>query len=120
MGLHQFSVVGRKGLGRERPTAGSSGLPRCVRIPPDQARLWVKGRRSSSLEQRVPHDAKSTLHRCPKCNLVLFTFRYPQTHVDNDMCPEYRGLWLNPREFKEIKTVRIFFTRRATSWSTPQ
>lgn len=60
----------------------------------------------------VPNDAKLTGFRCPKCELPLHAFRYPQTFVEVDMCAQCRGLWLNPGEFKEIKIVRGSLARK--------
>lgn len=60
----------------------------------------------------VPKDAKLTRFRCPKCELPLYAFRYPQTFVEVDMCGQCPRLWLNPGEFKEIKMVRGMLARK--------
>jgi hypothetical protein len=60
----------------------------------------------ASRDLQLPSEAQVTLLQCPKCDLPLSTFQYPQTHVDIDMCGKCCGLWLYPGEFQEIDTVR--------------
>ena len=66
----------------------------------------------ASKELRLPKEAKLTGFRCPKCNVPLYAFRYPQTYVEVDMCGQCCGLWLNPGEFKEIKMVRTMLEKK--------
>ena len=58
-------------------------------------------------ELEVPGDAwKDLEYLCPKCDRPLYAFNYPQTYVTIDMCKGCGGLWLDHREFKEIREVR--------------
>lgn len=55
---------------------------------------------------KPPGNAKETQRICPRCPVPLKTFPYPQTLVQVDMCNNCSGLWLDPREFREIKIIR--------------
>ena len=66
----------------------------------------------ASKELALPKEAKPTRRRCPRCQLPLYAFKYPQTYVEVDMCDDCHGLWLNPGEFKEIKVVRTTLERK--------
>ncbi|MEX0654301.1 MAG: zf-TFIIB domain-containing protein [Phycisphaeraceae bacterium] len=74
--------------------------------------LWFDGEEleqvlpTAARELRVPSDATETDRPCPHCRTPLHAFNYPQTLVRVDVCPHCHGLWLDPREFKEIKLVR--------------
>ena len=55
----------------------------------------------------IPKDAEKSSRYCPKCDGgELYTFKYPQTYCYVDMCSKCHGVWLDPKELEEIKTVR--------------
>jgi Zn-finger nucleic acid-binding protein len=43
---------------------------------------------------------------CPRCDLPLYAFCYPLTMVVIDMCKKCEGIWLDDKEFKEIRLVK--------------
>jgi len=43
---------------------------------------------------------------CPRCQVELFEFKYPQTEVHIDMCKKCRGVWLDGGEFDAIQEAR--------------
>ena len=49
---------------------------------------------------------------CPKCGEVMKAFQYPQTLVEVDVCGRCSGVWLDGREFNEIKIVRENLLKR--------
>lgn len=67
----------------------------------------------ASKELAVPSDAReSAALSCPRCNVLLYQFQYPQTLVQVEMCKQCGGLWLDAGEFTEIKTIRKAMKRR--------
>ncbi len=54
----------------------------------------------------IPSDATKSSRYCPKCDGNMYTFKYPQTYCYIDMCEKCKGIWLDPKELEEIKTVR--------------
>jgi Zn-finger nucleic acid-binding protein len=62
----------------------------------------------------VPADAMEGTRPCPRCELPLYRFPYPQTRVHIDMCKKCRGLWLDHSEFKEIQRTREALRRAGT------
>lgn len=61
---------------------------------------------------RPPGKSEDRRIACPKCNKVMTAFYYPQTRVLVDQCGKCRGVWLDGREFAEIKTVRENMRKR--------
>ena len=57
-------------------------------------------------EVKVPQEAQEQKHLCPKCQIPLFAFCYPQTMVIIDSCKGCGGIWLDNSEFQEIRNVR--------------
>lgn len=57
-------------------------------------------------ELDVPDDAEKGTGECPKCWAMMYTFIYPGTYVQVDMCGRCNGLWLDAGEIKEIGMVR--------------
>lgn len=55
---------------------------------------------------QIPRNAVRLQAPCPKCDEPLHAFHYPRTHVTIEMCRNCRGLWLDPGEFKEIRSAR--------------
>lgn len=68
----------------------------------------------ASKDLQLPSGAKPTGMTCPKCRVPLKAYTYPQTYVEIDMCGECRGLWLDRREFTEIKVVRRRLQEKGT------
>lgn len=60
----------------------------------------------ASQRLKPPSDARPSLRLCPKGCKRMRVFKYPQTDVLVDMCPECLGIWLDPGEFAEIREVR--------------
>ena len=83
-----------------------------IDICPSCAGAWFDaGELEESLSVAVrnlkpPHDARHTGIYCPKCRVSLRSFRYPGTFVTIDMCRQCGGLWLDAKEYDEIKVVR--------------
>lgn len=61
---------------------------------------------------RPPHRPAEKGLLCPRCNALMPAFQYPQTLAVIEMCRKCRGVWLDGREFAEIKTVRENLRRR--------
>jgi Zn-finger nucleic acid-binding protein len=55
---------------------------------------------------RPPDDAEKGRRLCPECFEPMQTYQYPHTMVQVDQCGECRGIWLDAREFEEIRVVR--------------
>lgn len=53
----------------------------------------------------LPADAHRTRRCCPDCRKTMYTFYYPRTFVEIDMCVQCSGVWLDSNEFQEIDVV---------------
>ncbi len=60
----------------------------------------------ASKDLEAPSTSGQSDRNCPRCQVAMQAFNYPQTQVQIDMCPNCQGLWLDADEFKEIKAVR--------------
>lgn len=81
--------------------------------------VWFDGKELEKVltvaakELEIPSNAhRSPTVSCPRCEKPLYEFDYPQTLVKVDMCKKCHGLWLDPRELNEIKTVRQALDKR--------
>ena len=52
---------------------------------------------------------KNARHPCPRCREGMYEFCYPGTAVFIDMCANCRGIFLDYKEWKEIKSARSEF-----------
>jgi Zn-finger nucleic acid-binding protein len=54
----------------------------------------------------LPEDAERGSGECPRCWGTMYSFIYPGTFVQVDMCGRCNGLWLDAGEINEIRVVR--------------
>lgn len=79
---------------------------------PECGGIWFdRGELERAIPEAVEHlhppdEAPPVDRLCPKCVEPLVRFQYPQTYVQVDMCTKCRGLWLDVREYREIRAVR--------------
>ncbi len=84
-------------------TAHPDACPQCNGIWFDKGELH-KALEINAETENIPEYAlngKTTL--CPKCNVYLFEYCYPNTSVLVDGCRQCQGTWLDPAELDEIK-----------------
>ncbi len=103
---------GRKGLcpkcqGRLHQRAlGGSGVK--VDSCPSCHGIWFDGgelqKHSAAVTgDIVPSaDAEMSGRYCPRCEVVMTSFRYSGSGVTIDLCEECRGVWLDMGEFKRL------------------
>lgn len=53
-----------------------------------------------------PKNAKPSSRACPKCNIHLLQFMYPETEIEVDVCSSCSGVWLDRGEFRGINEAR--------------
>lgn len=67
----------------------------------------------------LPSDAVLSNRFCPRCQVQMHEFEYPETKVLVDMCSSCNGTWLDSGEIKEIELVRkrwaLSLNRKAAS-----
>jgi Zn-finger nucleic acid-binding protein len=79
---------------------------------PDCKGLWLDGGEFEQISQyamrdlSIPEDAKQKPLICPRCDVPMFQFYYPQTSIIIEMCRQCEGLWCDSGELIEIETVR--------------
>lgn len=54
----------------------------------------------------LPSNAVESKCLCPRCEINMYEFEYPETMVQVEMCPGCNGFWLDSGEIKEIELVR--------------
>ena len=73
--------------------------------------LWFDNRELEAVlelqtgERFVPRTARKSDRRCPRCGILLFGFRYPETDVEIDMCETCHGIWLDSGELKRFEDM---------------
>lgn len=60
----------------------------------------------------LPPKAVDSGRLCPICIKPMYTFTYPQTLVEVEMCRMCCGLWLDAGEMQEIRSVRETLDRQ--------
>ncbi|MCR9199236.1 MAG: zf-TFIIB domain-containing protein [Planctomycetaceae bacterium] len=60
-----------------------------------------------------PADAEASDRKCPKCEMMLTRFDYPDTSIEVDMCRGCSGIWLDRGEFSMLNRDRAKHQDRA-------
>ncbi|MFP4026367.1 MAG: zf-TFIIB domain-containing protein [Candidatus Brocadiia bacterium] len=87
---------------------GGIELDRC----PSCDGLWFDGGELQQVldvpvrELELSPEANKGERICPRCNIEMYVFQYPTTHVTVDMCAKCHGLWLDGGELMEIAVSR--------------
>jgi len=91
---------------------GVASQPVKLDLCPECKGIWFDGGElarvlgGSATDLDIPHDARPSRRFCPRCTELLYAFAYPQTYVTVDMCRACKGLWLDAKEFPQIKLAR--------------
>jgi len=87
--------------------------------------LWLPGEAMTGFlrdDPRLltpPRKARESDYLCPTCLEPMAAFRYLQTYVTIDLCRACKGVWLDERELKEIRTVRRHHRNEGTLEELP-
>lgn len=79
---------------------------------PDCRGLWLDGGEFEQISKyamkdlSIPGEAQEKPLICPRCDVPMYQFVYPQTPVIIEMCEHCRGLWCDSGELVEIENIR--------------
>lgn len=79
---------------------------------PECKGLWLDGgeleqiSRYAMKDLTIPDDAQEKPLICPRCEVPMFQFYYPQTSIIIEMCRHCEGLWCDSGELIGIETIR--------------
>ncbi|MBS3763701.1 MAG: zf-TFIIB domain-containing protein [Planctomycetes bacterium] len=51
---------------------------------------------------RVPKQARHSEMKCPYCKEQMYSFQFPYTQLEVDMCKKCKGLWVDGKNTKKV------------------
>lgn len=79
--------------------------PECKGIWFDERELSASLGRPLSEEVPPKYAFEASKTQCPKCHIPLFEYCYPKTTILVDGCKKCHGVWLDDKEWQQIKNI---------------